>query len=70
MKDEALINMQNCENRINGLLKQPPNHSAWSHQKTVEFKDVCKKAMQYMNRKRKNLEQLNHFESQLKTYFQ
>lgn len=69
MKDEALIKIQNAEDRILSLLKLPPPHSSWSHQRTVEFKECCKKAMSYMNRQRKNLDQLLDFEKQLSAYF-
>lgn len=69
MKDESLIKIQNTEARISALLKTPPPHSSWSHQRTVEFKECCKKAMSYMNRQRKNLDQLSDFEKQLRAYF-
>lgn len=69
MTDKTLINIQQAECRINALLKSPPPHSSWSHQRTVEFKEVCKLAMSYMNRQRKKLEKIIEIEQKLKSYF-
>ena len=69
MIDQNLQNIQNAESRITALLKLPPPHSSWSHQRTVEFKEVCKLAMSYMNRQRKKLERIIEIEQQLRSYF-
>lgn len=69
MTDQNQINIKNAESRIFALLKIPPPHSSWSHQRTVEFKEVCKVAMSYMNRQRKKLDRINEIEQQLRSYF-
>lgn len=69
MNDESLINIQNAESRITALLKIPPPHSSWSHQRSVEFKECCNLAMSYMNRQRKKLERVIEIEQKLKSYF-
>lgn len=69
MTDETLIHIQNAEARISALLKLPPPHSSWSYQRAVEFKEVCKLAMRYMNRQRKKLERIIEIEQKLRSYF-
>jgi hypothetical protein len=69
MTDQNLIKIQNAEFRITALLKTPPPHSSWSHQRTVEFKEVSKLAMNYMNRQRKKLDRIIEIEQKLKSYF-
>lgn len=69
MTDQIQKNIQNAETRISALLKLPPPHSSWSHQRTVEFKECCKLAISYMNRQRKKLERIIEIEQQLRSYF-
>ena len=69
MTDQNLIKIQNAEFRITALLKIPPPHSSWSHQRTVEFQEVSKLAMNYMNRQRKKLDRIIEIEQKLKSYF-
>ena len=69
MKDNSLIDIQNAEARISTLLKTPPPHSSWGYQRAVNFKEVCKLAMGYLGRQKKNLKRMIEIEQQLRSYF-
>lgn len=54
--------------RIEKLLSTPPNHSAWSYQKAVSYKEACVKASQLIKRTRISLRQLVSSEETLRTF--